>query len=813
MELNSARRLRPLAIEPQVDAPGAPGVPPRWTSSAKAGIGTAPGSKSHVWFTHSHGILNEVYYPDVDQACIRDLGLLVTDGRNFFSDEKRNTRSQVTNLAPGVPAFRLTNTCVQGRYRIEKDLIADPVRDVILQRIQFVPLHGTLEDFHLFVLLAPHLGNQGDGNTAWVDSLHNLLMLAAQRGDVALALACSEPWLKRSVGFVGTSDGWQDVVYHKEMIWEYEHAANGNVAMIGEVDLKKTGGSFVLALSFGRDALEAGAGASKSLKRGFGPALSQYIKGWQLWQKNHKRSPDDVLASSHSFEASMSVLKCSESKLHAGGLIASLSFPWGFARGDDDLGGYHLVWPRDLVEAAGALLAGGAYNDAVNVLDYLHATQLPDGHWPQNMWIDGKPYWQGIQMDETAFPILLMDQAYREGVLRRKDQSRYWQMVRQAATYLIVNGPVTQEDRWEEDPGYSPFTLAVEIAALLAAADLAECNDEVQLAGYLRETADSWNSNIEKWTYVQNTDLAREVGVDGYYVRIAPPETAEASSLAKGFIPIKNRPPGQSTAPAVHIISPDALALVRFGIRAPDDSRIVNTVRVIDALLRVNAPGGPAWHRYNDDGYGEHDDGSPYDGTGIGRLWPLLTGERAHYELAAGRRVAAQRLLGAMESFANEGGMIPEQIWDAHDLPDRELFFGKAAGSAMPLVWAHAEHVKLHRSLRDNKVYDTLPQPVRRYLFEHHDPAFAVWRFSHKCSSIPCGKVLRIEVLEPATIRWSADDWASVHDLQTQDTGIGLHMAELPVSTLPSGSSVGFTFFWKASATWEGTNFSVALGS
>ncbi len=737
----------------------------------------------------------------------------MTDGREFFSDEKRNTKSEVTYLAPGVPAFRLTNTCTQGRYRIVKDLIADPLRDVVLQRIQFVPLGGTLMDFHLFVLLAPHVGNQGDGNSGWVESLGDMPILAARRGDVALALACSEPWLKRSVGFVGTSDGWQDVKQHKEMTWEYPIADNGNVAMIGEIDLQKTGGSFVLALGFGRDVYDAGARASQSLKRGFGLALSQYIEGWQSWQKNHICVPDDVAASSHSIQVSLSVLKCSESKLHPGGLIASLSFLWGFARGDDDLGGYHLVWPRDLVEAAGALLAGGAYSDAVNVIDYLHATQLPDGHWPQNMWIDGKPYWQGIQMDETAFPILLVDQAYREGVLHRKDQPRYWKMVRQAATYLMVNGPVTQEDRREEDPGYSPFTLSVEIAALLTAADLAEFNNEPDLARFMRETADLWNSNIEKWTYVKDTDLARQVGVDGYYVRIAPPEVGEASSLSQGFIPIKNRPPGQSAEPATQIISPDALALVRFGLRAADDPHVVNTVKVIDAVLRVNTPSGPAWHRYNDDGYGEHENGSPYDGTGIGRLWPLLTGERAHYELAAGRFAAAQQLLATLEAFSNDGGMIPEQIWDAADIPDRELFFGRPAGSAMPLVWAHAEHLKLCRSLRDGRVFDTPPQTVQRYIVDRVNSTIAVWRFSHKCISMPPGKILRIELLDPGTVHWSCDNWRTAQDTQTRDTGFGLHIVEVPTNELPPGAAVTFTFCWKVAEKWEGENFTVAIAS
>ena len=213
------------------------------------------------------------------------------------------------------------------------------------------------------------------------------------------------------------------------------------------------------------------------------------------------------------------------------------------------------------------------------------------------------------------------------------------------------NGPVTQQDRWEEDAGYSPFTLAVEIAALLVAADLAETNNEPGAAAYLRETADTWNANIERWVYVTGTELAKRIGVEGYYVRIAPPEKADAASPASGFVPIKNRPAGQSAEPASSYREPRCPGPGPLRLARADDPRIVNTVKVIDALLKVETPYGPAWHRYNDDGYGEHADGSPFDGTGIGRVWPLLTGERAHYELAAGRRDQAERLLQTLEAF------------------------------------------------------------------------------------------------------------------------------------------------------------------
>lgn len=793
-------------------ARGWPGIPARWTSSAKSGVGTALSPTSRVWFTLSHGILNEIYYPRVDQACTRDLGLIVTDGRDFFSEEKRHTQHQVDYRAEGIPAFRLVNTCEQGRYRIGKKVVADPQRDVVLQYTHFTPLQGSLEDYHLYVLLAPHLGNRGDGNTAWIGDYKGVPMLFAERDGNALALACSAPWLKRSAGFVGVSDGWQDLARHRQITWTYARAENGNVALTGEVDLHASGGTFVLALGLGRNPAEAGHRALASLWDGFEKTLSEYVRQWQAWQQTLP-FPQEMEAGKQDLgRISTVVIRVHEAKRFPGGMIASLSVPWGAAKGDDDLGGYHLVWPRDLVETAGGLLAAGAGEDVRRVLDYLQVTQEADGHWSQNMWLDGTPYWGGVQMDETAFPILLVDLARREGALADDEVARFWPMARRAASFLVRNGPVSPQDRWEEDPGYSPFTLAVEIAGLLAAADLADLNGEQRTASYLRETADSWNASVERWTYVTDTDLAREIGVEGYYVRIAPSETAEAASPTAGFVPIKNRPPGQSVEPAAHIVSPDALALVRFGLRAPDDPRILNTVRAIDTLLKVETPYGPAWHRYNDDGYGEHEDGAPFDGVGVGRAWPLLTGERAHYELAAGRGQEAERLLRALEAFANEGGMFPEQIWDAPDIPERELFFGKPCGSAMPLVWAHAEYLKLLRSLHQGRVFDMPPQPVQRYQLEGIGSPYAIWRFNHKCQMIPLGKTLRLEVLAPAIVRWSADGWQTIQETETRDTDLGVHVADLVNDELSPGTRLQFTFFWPEVERWEGVNFNVEVG-
>jgi glucoamylase len=414
-------------------------------------------------------------------------------------------------------------------------------------------------------------------------------------------------------------------------------------------------------------------------------------------------------------------------------------------------------------------------------------------------------------MDETAFPILLVDLAHRKGALDDDALARFWPMVRKAASFLLVNGPVTPQDRWEEDPGYSPFTLAVEVAALLAAADLADMQNDPTAAKLLRETADLWNAHIEAWTYVTDTDLTKQVGVDGYYVRIAPPEASESSSPASGFVPIKNRPPGESDAPAANIVSPDALALVRFGLRAANDLRILNTVKVIDSLLKTEMPAGPIWRRYNEDGYGEHEDGSPFDGSGVGRCWPLLTGERAHYELAAGRSDEAQSLLATLEAFANPGGLLPEQTWDGNDIPERELFFGKPSGSAMPLVWAHAEYLKLCRSLADGRVFDMPPQTAKRYSLAEKPSDYTIWAFNHKIRKITHGNTLRLFLPAPARIRWSTDEWATEKEHDTHDSTLGVHVVDLPTRRLKTGTTIHFTIYWLDEERWEGTDYAVEI--
>jgi glucoamylase len=792
---------------------GWPGIEARWTSSAKSGVGTSYNARSKVWFSISHGILNEIYYPQVDQACTRDLSFIVTNGKDFFSEEKRNTSHHIKHIAKDVPGYHITNSCHNHYYRIEKEIITDPSRDTLLQRIQFFPTNKKRKDFKLFMLLAPHLGNSGAGNTAWIGDYKGVPMLFAQRGDASLALACSIPWKKMSAGFVGASDGWQDLNLHKQMMWQFEKAENGNVALTAEVDLEEiNSNSFVVALGFGRNPEEAGQRARASIFENFDSAKEQFIVEWQKWQKKlftiEYPKKANVL---NYFKISATMLRVHESKRHPGGLIASLSIPWGFNKGDDDLGGYHLVWPRDMVQTAGGLLAARAFEDARRVLNYLMVTQEEDGHWVQNMWLDGEPYWKGVQMDQTALPIMLVDLVNRETKMSEEEIKHFWPMIRKAASYLVNYGPITHQDRWEENAGYSTFTLAVEISALLIAADFAELNNEPQVAAFLRETADSWNANIERWTYVTGSDLAKFVGVEGYYVRINAQETFDIEN-GNGLLTIQNRPKGENICPASEMVSPDALALVRYGLRSADDPRILNTIKVIDATLKMEHPEfGPVWYRYNRDGYGEKADGQPYNGTGIGRPWPLLTGERAHYEVAAGNIEYAETLRKTLENYANETGLFPEQVWDSDDIPELGLFFGKPSGSAMPLAWAHSEYIKLCRSLKAKQIFDMPQQVHQRYVADKNVSNIFIWNFSSRYKYVPKGKILRLQALACSTVKWSVDNWETSSEVITLDTGLGVFYADLPTTELNHETEIQFTFYWHDSENWENKNYTLTI--
>lgn len=790
------------------EAPGKPGIEPRWTSSQKSGVGGAISYKSLVWYTLSRGILNEVYFPNLDQPNIRDVQFIVTDGSTFFSEEKRDTTHQTEYIIEGVPAYRCINTCKQGRYRITKRIFTNPHNNSLIQDVQFEALQGKISDYKLYVLLAPHVAGMGRDNDGWIQEYKGNQYLAARRKITRLAMGCNLPFLKASCGYVGSSDGWQDLHDYKYLKNVYDKASGGNIALTGEIDIQKNHGAFTLAIGFGLKSSEAANAVRSTLYCHVDRLLEDFASDWHVAQSKCIEMATDQPEIRKLYRTSTMVLNTHLDKRTQGSVIASLSIPWGDSKGDSDLGGYHLIWPRDLVEIGGGFLAAGDIENARKILYFLMSVQEADGHFVQCMWHDGSPYWTNVQMDETALPILLANALKRFNALDWLDP---WPLIEKASRYIVQNGPVTSQDRWEEDGGYTPFSLAAQIAALVVAADFYDEKGLTSTATYLRETADYWNSNIEKWIYAEDTPLCQELGISGHYVRITLDHPVEEDHFVDDMIMIKNRTADHTLYPASTIVSVDALALVRFGLRSADDPKMIHTIQAIDHLLKKETKNGPVWKRYNEDGYGEHEDGSSFDGTGVGRGWPLLTGERAHFELAAGRKKEAKALLETIIQQSGENGMIPEQIWDAADIPHRNLYNGGPSLAAMPLVWAHAEFIKLVRSLHVGHVFDMPSQTIARYLRDHTPSFLNVWRFNHKLKYIDPQKQLRIEANIPMEVKWSFDGWKTFHQAVGVDSGVGMYYVDVDTRALKPKEKCVFTFFWSDNRSWEGSDFSVEV--
>ena len=776
------------------EAPGAPGLPPTWCSSAKDVVGCALGA-SRLWFTVGGGIINEVYFPRVDIPQIRDLGFIVADDQGFWVEVKRLETHTVELAGAGVPAVRTRHR--HERFELVLRIVPCPDRDVLLIEVELTGDEG----LRPYALLAPHLGGTGLDNRALVAGHRGHRVLLAEQGPFALALAavdCEErdAWGRASCGYVGTSDGWQDFAHHGAMRWEYAQAGPGNVALMGELPRKA-----VLALGLCSGTESAATLALSALFTPFESIWRAQIAAWTGWQNRcAARAPqleELPAASREQFRLSTMVLRTHLDKTFPGAMVASLSVPWGNTK--NERAGYHLVWPRDLCECAGALLAFGARHEALETLRYLCATQLVDGHWNQNQWLGGTPYWTAVQLDETAFPVLLASALHERGAL---DGVKVADMIRRALSFIVRNGPASDQDRWEEDAGINTFTLAACIAALVCGAP----HLPPDARGLALAIADYWNASLEDWTTVSDTPLSRRHGIPGYYVRVAPEDALRDRAALQCPLPIRNQQidPG---LPAEAQIGVDFLQLVRFGLRAADDPLIAGTVTLVDTLLKVDTPAGPSWHRYNDDGYGEHDDGSAYDGTGRGRAWPLLTGERGHFELAAGRDPLP--LLEAMAHMASTGGMLPEQVWDA--APIGPLVPGRPTGGAMPLVWAHAEFIKLAVSRALGRPFDRPESLWRRYGGRRPALTRVIWCPHAPAGRLPEGASLTVALAEPGIIRWGLDGWQSVHETPTASNTLGLHTAQIDTRDLGAGRRIDLTYRGEPGGEWAGQDYQIEV--
>jgi glucoamylase len=740
---------------------------------------------------------------------MRDLELLFSDGEQFLDEEKRDLEPTVERIEPHALGYRVTSRPKAERgYSLVKEIISAPHMACLLQRVRVKPAARGRRPSAAYVLCAPHLEVGGWGNNAWAYQGQGQQVLVAEKGGTWLALGANPGFTRTSVGYVGQSDGWTDLVAHKRLEWEFDQAPDGNVALTGQLPLPDAR-EFTIGVAFGHSMPAAMAGLFQSLSVPFDEQRERFVNQWQRSVSHLPAHGADHLAGTRDFyHGSYSLLLAHEDKTFPGAFIASLSIPWGAVNTDHDEGGYHLVWTRDMVQIATALLAARNPETPLRALIHLATCQRPDGGFPQNFWINGEPFWSGVQLDEVAFPILLAFRLHRERALQSFDALP---MVLGAARYLIRNGPATAQDRWEELAGFSPSTLAVEIAAFVAAGAILREKGDPPTARFLEEYADFLECHLEDWTVTDAGTLLP--GVPRHYVRIQPMDLdnpGESEELGDKTVELANLPPGaRSTYPAKEVVDSGFLQLVRYGIRAPDDPLILDSLRVVDAVLRVDTPAGPCWRRFNHDGYGQAEDGGPYTGSGRGRAWPLLTGERGHYELAAGRD--ARPYLRAMERLATPTGLLPEQVWDAPDVPAAHQFFGRPTESAVPLAWAHAEYLKLSRSVEDRQVFDQVPEVVERYLHRRPAPSpIELWTFGRPVRSVRAGWPLRVLAEAPFVLRWTEDDWTTVRETASQRTGAGFDYVDIRLDAKPA-RVVRFTFHWTEADRWEGRDFAVTV--
>ena len=415
-------------------APGAPGLDAHWPSAAKNGFGTSNTLSSKVWFTLNNGVMTEVYYPPLDVPNVQTLQLIIVDGK--VETESEDTIHRLEVLDPRALTFRQINTAKSGYYTITKTYVTDPQRNTVLIDIEYASRTAN----NVYVYYDPSLNNSGMHDSAWTEDD----ALLAMDGDKASALVSSSGFaaqdevakdtvrppyraadLEISNGYLGTSDGLTELKrnWNRSGFTSYQRADNGNVVQVAALKgFQGSNGNPVsrctLALSFGKTPSEALLNARASLAKGFARARREYEAGWHAYLKPLRRVEPKY---QRQFNMAAMVLKGLEDKTYRGAMIASPSIPWGGGPNANEptISGYHAVWSRDLYQVATAFLAMGDRASANRALDYLFKVQQkPDGSFPQNSWVDGRPIGGGLQMDQVALPLVL---AYQ---LQRTDRER-----------------------------------------------------------------------------------------------------------------------------------------------------------------------------------------------------------------------------------------------------------------------------------------------------------------------------------------------------------------------------------------------------
>jgi glucoamylase len=740
--------LRPAPAAAQSGAaPDGPGALSHFDRARKDCLGTARNRTSKVWFTVANGVLSDVYFPTIDNTNVETLQYVVTDGATFTDLQTRDTTYTVRPLDPSGMSCRVTTTANSGRYRIVTDYLADPGRNALLLRLRFEPL--VQGDLRLYLRFDPTVNGNGGGgsgnggaDSGVVDSstghpvpvaIDTVTATNAANRDYAqpvyAALDASRPFTEVSNGFAGqASDGLTQLDNDHALTATYAEAQRGNLVQTAQVDLS-AGHQLTLALGFGATQAQAVGTAGGALRSGFGRALLHHGLGWAAYDLGLVPPPggfpglgaEAARELRRVYYLSANVLKASEDKTFPGAIVASLASPWGQAvsAGDPNntyFGSYREVFARDLYETfTGLLLAGDRATARDTVRFLFERQQLPDGSMPRNSLVNGKvaPDSFGTQLDEVTYPILM---AWQAGIT---DGDFYLEHIKPAAAFAISHGPSFGNERWEEQGGFSPSTIAAEIAGLIAAADIAERNRDRAAARVYRGVADDFQRSVKGWTVTSNGPNSPEP----YFIRLSKtgdPNAAISYNVGNGGPTLDQR----------EVIDAGFLELPRLGMFPADDPDVLRSLLVVDAAIKSDTASGPGWHRYNGDGYGDRDeDGRPWAPTGVGsgHLWPALAGERAEHHIALGDRASAAGLADSMRRFASGFGLIPEQGWENPDLaaspfgtpPDLAsigFLNGGPVGSASPLTWSAAQYVRLVRDIAAGRLLEQPASTVRRYV-------------------------------------------------------------------------------------------------
>ena len=719
-----------------VNGPVRKGANADWLPANKTGFGTSYTTASNVWFTLQNGRLSEVYYPRIDTPSVRNLDFIVTDGKSFATRAQDASTSLTRLVNPSHPGdhhepgldtgtdgprsltYQIVNLDRGGRWRLTTTFVTDPTRPTLLIDIEFTSLNG--KPYQLYAIYQPQLNNP------WVaapldesgETNGKALVAFDKKQQVVSALMAAPDFTETANGYLGTTDGATDLTQHYQLSIHDGSAPNGTVVQTGRLPVTGATQHLTLALGFASTESEALDRAKNSLAAGFNRVALEYAEGWNKYLQSLSPAPPTLSSRQERqlYAVSAMVLAASEDKTYRGAFIASPSIPWAFGTGlINPSGPYHGVWSRDLYETATAFIADGDLNGAGRALDYiLNVQEKDDGSCPQNTMVDGTPIFHSTQLDEVSDPIIL---AYQLG---RKDASTWSRHIKPAADFILGFAPLaeppapyTLQERWEEQSGYSPACIAAQIAALVCAADIARTNGDTESAKRFLATADSWRSQIEKWTVTSNGPYSSSP----YYLRLSKegrPDSGTTYNLDNG---------GPGAIDQRKVVDPSFLELVRLGIKPASDQVISNSIKVVDTQLSVTTSAGKFWHRYTSDGYGETASGAPWtltsreSGATHGRLWPIFAGERGEYEIAARNLSAAQADLVAMANCANEGDLLPEQVWD-NQLPAGQPGFasGSATTSATPLAWTHAQFIRLAFDLAAGRLLEQPSIVAERYL-------------------------------------------------------------------------------------------------